>query len=53
MKAVGIVILFPLVSVITVTLYVHGGTARNAALLLLASSIAAAFLSWIVKRQKT
>ena len=36
MKAVAIVILFPLLSVITVSLYVHGGTSRIAALALLA-----------------
>ena len=53
MKAAGIVILLPLISVIIVSLYVHGGAARIAALVLLASSIAAVFLSWIVKRQKT
>jgi hypothetical protein len=39
MKAAGIVILFPLISVVIVSLYVHGGAARVAALALLVGSL--------------
>jgi hypothetical protein len=39
MKAAGIVILFPLVSVIIVSLYVHGGASKIAALAVLGASI--------------
>ena len=38
MKAAGIVILLPLISVVIVSLYVHGGTSRIAALVLLVCS---------------
>ena len=40
MKAAGIVILFPVMSVVIVSLYVHGGAARVAAFALLVSSLA-------------
>jgi hypothetical protein len=42
MKAAGIVILFPLISIVIVSLYVHGGASRIAALALLVGSLAIA-----------
>jgi hypothetical protein len=50
MKAVAIVILFPLLSVITVSLYVHGGTSRIAALVLLMGSVVGVLAALIWKR---
>lgn len=55
MKAAGIVILFPLISVVIVSLYVHGGEFRVAAIVLLAVSIVGMLtgLVWkIARRQK-
>ena len=52
MKAAGIVILLPLMSVLIVSLYVRGGTSRTAALLLLAIS-AIAFLMGLVKKNSS
>jgi hypothetical protein len=47
MKAAAIVILFPLMSVLIVSLYVHGGASRIASLALLAAPIGAlAILIW-------
>jgi len=51
MKAAGIVILFPLMSVLIVSLYVHGGTSRIAALLLLVGSVIAAVAGLVLKRK--
>ena len=48
MRAAGIVILLPLVSVLVVSLYVAGGMARVAALVLLAGS-AVVLVSGFVK----
>lgn len=39
MKAAGIVILFPLISVLIVSLYVQGGASRIAALVLLVATV--------------
>jgi len=52
MKAAGIVILFPLISVIIVSLYVHGGTSRIAALVLLVATILAVLAGLIRKRSR-
>jgi len=49
MKAAGIVILLPLLSVLIVSLYVAGGSSRTAALVLLAVS-AIGLLTGLVKR---
>lgn len=45
MKAAGIVILFPLISVVIVSLYVHGGASRIAGLALLAGCVAVALFA--------
>jgi hypothetical protein len=50
MKAVAIVILFPLISVIVVSLYVHGGASRIVTLVLLTASFIGAVISFICKR---
>jgi Na+/proline symporter len=50
MKAAGVVILFPLLSVLIVSLYVAGGAARTAALGLLAGSVLGIAVSLIRKR---
>lgn len=50
MKAAAIVILFPLMSVIIVSLYVHGGASRIAALVLLAGSVLAVIGRILVTR---
>jgi len=52
MKAAGIVILLPLMSVLIVSLYVRGGTPRTAALLLLTIS-AIAFLMGLGKKRSS
>ncbi len=49
MKAAGIVILLPVMSVLIVSLYVAGGASRIAALVLLAVS-AIALLTGLLKR---
>jgi len=49
MKAAGIVILLPLMSVLIVSLYVRGGTSRGAALLLLATSAIALVMGFLKK----
>ena len=50
MKAAGIVICFPLMSVIIVSLYVHGGASRVAAVILLVSSTVGALAGLVWKR---
>ena len=50
MKTAGIVILFPLMSVIIMSLYVHGGASRIMALVLLASSVVGVLASLVPKR---
>jgi len=52
MKSAGIVILFPLISVIIVSLYVHGGASRIAALVLLAASFVGVLAGFIWKRAR-
>ena len=52
MKAAGIVILFPLISVIIVSLYVHGGAARIAGLALLVATVLGALAGVIRKRSR-
>jgi hypothetical protein len=52
MKAAGIVILFPLISVIIVSLYVHGGAARIAALVLLIATVVGVLAGLIRKRSR-
>lgn len=47
MKAAGIVILFPLISVVIVSLYVHGGTSRTAAAVLTVGSVAIALFAFV------
>ncbi len=49
MKAAGVVILLPLMSVLFVSLYVAGGASRTTALALLAVSVVA-LLTGLVKR---
>ena len=49
MKAAGIVILLPLLSVLIVSLYVRGGTSRTAALLLLAISAIGLVMGFVKK----
>ena len=50
MKAAGIVICFPLMSVIIVSLYVHGGASRVAAVVLLVASAVGALAGLVWKR---
>ena len=50
MKAAAIVIMFPLISVIVVSLYVHGGASRVVALVLLATGLVGLLASLIWKR---
>jgi hypothetical protein len=50
MKPAGVVILFPRISVIIVSLYIHGGASRIAALVLLAGSVLGIAVSLIRKR---
>jgi sugar (pentulose or hexulose) kinase len=52
MKAAGIVILFPLISVIIVSLYVHGGASRTAALVLLIATVFGVLAGLIRKRSR-
>lgn len=51
MKAAGIVILLPLISVLIVSLYVHGGASRIAALVLLVASVIAAVAGLVLRRK--
>ena len=53
MKAAGIVILFPLMSVLIVSLYVRGGASRTAALVLFALTVIGALAGVLLKRQST
>jgi hypothetical protein len=50
MKSAGIVILLPLMSVLIVSLYVQGGAARTAALVLLAASLVGGVVTLTRKR---
>ena len=50
MKAAGIVILFPLISVVIVSLYVQGGASRIVALLLLAIGLLGIVAATVRKR---
>jgi hypothetical protein len=52
MKAAGIVILFPLISVIIVSLYVQGGASRIAAMVLLIATVLGALAGLIRKRSR-
>ena len=52
MKAAGTVILFPLMSVIAVGLYVHGGVSRLAALALFAASVIGVLLGLVWRRTR-
>jgi hypothetical protein len=52
MKAAGIVILFPLMSVLIVSLYVHGGASRIAALALLAVCVVGVLTNLVWKRAR-
>lgn len=52
MKAAGIVILFPLTSVIIVSLYVHGGASRIGALVLLSVSVVGLIAGLVCKRTR-
>lgn len=52
MKTAGIVILFPLISVVIVSLYVHGGASRIAALVLLVASVAGLITGLVWKRTR-
>jgi hypothetical protein len=51
MKAAGIVILLPLMSVLIVSLFVAGGAARTAALFLLAASVVGVLVGLTWKRK--
>ena len=50
MKSAGIVILLPLMSVLIVSLYVHGGAARAAALILLGAGVVGAVAVFLRRR---
>jgi hypothetical protein len=50
MKSAGVVILLPLMSVLIVSLYVQGGAARTAALVLLAASLVGGVVTLTRKR---
>jgi len=50
MKAAAIVILLPLMSVIVVSLYVHGGAARIAALVIFAVGLLGVLAATVRKR---
>lgn len=52
MKAVGIVILLPLISVVIVSLYIHEGASRIAALVLLAVSVVGFMTGLVWKRTR-
>jgi hypothetical protein len=52
MKAANIVILFPLMSVLIVSLYVHVGASRIAALVLLAASVIGVLAGLVWKRAR-
>ena len=52
MKAAAIVVLFPLISVVIVSLYVHGGTSRIAGLVLLLACVVGALAGLIWKRTR-
>jgi hypothetical protein len=49
MKSAGIVILLPLMSVLIVSLYVAGGTARVAALVLLVAGVVGAAVAFFFR----
>jgi hypothetical protein len=51
MKAAGIVILLPLMSVLIVSLYVAGGESRTAALVLLGASVVGVLVGLRWKRK--
>jgi hypothetical protein len=50
MKAAGIVILFPLMSVLIVSLYVHGAASRIVALVLLVVSVIGLVAGLVLRR---
>jgi hypothetical protein len=50
MKAAGIVIVLPLMSVLIVSLYVQGGASRAAALILLGASVVGAIAGFLSRR---
>jgi cation transporter-like permease len=50
MKSMGVIVLFPLLSVIILSLYSAGGASREAAFVLLALSVLAALAGIILKR---
>jgi len=50
MKSAGVVVLFPLLSVVILSLYGAGGAPRKAALVLLAVSLAFSLAGFILKR---
>lgn len=50
MKAAGIVILLPLMSVLIVSLYVAGGASRTAAMVLLLVSVVAGIVGLLSRR---
>jgi hypothetical protein len=49
MKAAGIVILFPVMSVVVMSLYLHGAASRIVALVLLGGSVIAAVAGLVLK----
>lgn len=51
MKAIGIVILFPMMSVLILSLYVQGGTSRTAAVVLLVASLIGAVVGLVLRRK--
>jgi len=53
MKSAAIVILFPLMSVLVVSLYVLGGTSRTAALILLVLSSIGALVGLLIRSRST
>lgn len=52
MKAAGIVILFPLISVLIVSLYVQGGASRIVALVLLTASLVGSLTGFVLNRSR-
>jgi hypothetical protein len=51
MKSASIIILLPLMSVLILSLYVHGGASRIAALVLLVGSVVGALAGIVLKRK--
>ena len=53
MKSIGLIVLFPLVSVIILSLYAAGGASRVAAVVLLVASVVLAIAGLFLKRHSS